>query len=202
MVVPIATKTATTAGSQRKPFLGDQATVSCGSPSRWSAAASRPVSRRYKCFSDRLTEIENVEGLLKFCKSYEEYGIHCLPDNSVRIREWAPGAEALFLRGDFSEPFSFRSTAVTSRGLCRSMFSDLEHLLLSRARGSCAAAGPHQLAAVHAVKQSRVYSVSPYVRPRHWLKVGGACFRASPQIQMWPARSRKSYPGGGCEKQN
>ncbi|EEC04590.1 1,4-alpha-glucan branching enzyme, putative [Ixodes scapularis] len=60
------------------------------------------IRRRYKCFSDRLTEIENVEGLLRFCKSYEEYGIHCLPDNSVRIREWAPGAEALFLRGDFN----------------------------------------------------------------------------------------------------
>ncbi|CAN7940896.1 unnamed protein product [Ixodes hexagonus] len=60
------------------------------------------IRRRYKCFADKLTEIENAEGLLRFSKSYDEYGIHCMPDNSVRIREWAPGAEALFLRGDFN----------------------------------------------------------------------------------------------------
>lgn len=61
------------------------------------------IRRRYQCFTEALTRIESAEGLLKFCKSYNEYGIHCLPDNSIRVREWAPGAEALFLRGDFSK---------------------------------------------------------------------------------------------------
>lgn len=60
------------------------------------------IRRRYKCFKDQLLKIESSEGLLDFCKSYERYGIHCLPDNSVHILEWAPGAESLFLRGDFN----------------------------------------------------------------------------------------------------
>lgn len=60
------------------------------------------IRRRYKCFKEQVLRIENSEGLLDFCKSYERYGIHCLPDNSVHILEWAPGAESLFLRGDFN----------------------------------------------------------------------------------------------------
>lgn len=60
------------------------------------------IRRRYKCFKDQLLKIESSEGLLDFCKSYERYGIHCLPDNSVHILEWAPGAESVFLRGDFN----------------------------------------------------------------------------------------------------
>lgn len=60
------------------------------------------IRRRYKCFKEQLLRIENSEGLLEFCKSYEKYGIHCMPDNSIHILEWAPGAEALFLRGDFN----------------------------------------------------------------------------------------------------
>lgn len=60
------------------------------------------IRRRYKCFQDQLLEIENSEGLLQFCKSYERYGMHRLPDNSIHFLEWAPGAEAVFLRGDFN----------------------------------------------------------------------------------------------------
>lgn len=60
------------------------------------------IRRRYKCFKEQLLKIEGSEGLLDFCKSYERYGIHCLPDNSVHILEWAPGAESVFLRGDFN----------------------------------------------------------------------------------------------------
>lgn len=60
------------------------------------------IRRRYKCFQDQLLEIENSEGLLQFCKSYEKYGMHRLPDNSIHFLEWAPGAEAVFLRGDFN----------------------------------------------------------------------------------------------------
>ncbi|XP_065299386.1 1,4-alpha-glucan-branching enzyme [Dermacentor albipictus] len=60
------------------------------------------IRRRYKCFQEQLQKIEESEGLLEFCKSYERYGIHRLPDNSIHILEWAPGAEAVFLRGDFN----------------------------------------------------------------------------------------------------
>jgi len=38
----------------------------------------------------------------KFTRAYEEYGIHAHPDGSIHCKEWAPGAEALYLTGDFS----------------------------------------------------------------------------------------------------
>lgn len=41
-------------------------------------------------------------GLERFTKGYEHYGIHVLADNTVVAREWAPGAQALYLTGDFS----------------------------------------------------------------------------------------------------
>jgi 1,4-alpha-glucan branching enzyme len=45
-------------------------------------------------------------GLDKFTKGYEYYGVHRLPDNSIVVREWAPGAEGIYIKGDFSEwPF-------------------------------------------------------------------------------------------------
>ena len=46
-------------------------------------------------------------GLEKFTRSYEKYGVKVMPDNSVYCREWAPCAEALYLKGDFSESFHF-----------------------------------------------------------------------------------------------
>lgn len=38
-----------------------------------------------------------------FVHSYRKFGIHVLPDNTVKCFEWAPGAEGLYLRGDFNE---------------------------------------------------------------------------------------------------
>jgi 1,4-alpha-glucan branching enzyme len=46
---------------------------------------------------------ESEGGIEGFTKGYEYYGIHVQDDNSVIAREWAPGAIALFLTGDFSE---------------------------------------------------------------------------------------------------
>lgn len=46
---------------------------------------------------------ESDGGLDNFTQGYKYYGIHVLSDNSVVAREWAPGAEALYLTGDFSE---------------------------------------------------------------------------------------------------
>lgn len=58
---------------------------------------------RYGIFSSFLDRIENqCGGLDHFTRSYETFGMVVQPDNSVRCREWAPGADGLFLIGDFS----------------------------------------------------------------------------------------------------
>lgn len=41
-------------------------------------------------------------GFDAFTRSYMEYGVHRLPDNSIRCVEWAPAARSLYLKGDFS----------------------------------------------------------------------------------------------------
>ena len=61
------------------------------------------IRRRYGILKNTVQAIdENEGGLEKFTRSYRQYGIHVLPDNSIKCLEWAPGAEALFLRGDFN----------------------------------------------------------------------------------------------------
>uniref|UniRef100_A0A8C8RCE2 1,4-alpha-glucan-branching enzyme n=1 Tax=Pelusios castaneus TaxID=367368 RepID=A0A8C8RCE2_9SAUR len=65
--------------------------------------------RRYTLFHERLKNIEENEGGLdKFSKSYETFGINRLVDGGLYCKEWAPGAEAVFLTGDFNgwNPFS------------------------------------------------------------------------------------------------
>ena len=47
--------------------------------------------------------IERKEGMDRFTRGYEEYGVIVAPDGSIRCREWAPNARALFLQGEFSE---------------------------------------------------------------------------------------------------
>jgi 1,4-alpha-glucan branching enzyme len=39
----------------------------------------------------------------KFTKSYQEFGIHINNENSVTAKEWAPGAQQVYLTGDFSK---------------------------------------------------------------------------------------------------
>ncbi|KAM8976349.1 1,4-alpha-glucan-branching enzyme [Pelodytes ibericus] len=63
----------------------------------------KDYQRRYALFSERLTNIEKNEGgLEKFSRGYQFFGIQVLPDNAIYCREWAPGAEAVFLTGDFN----------------------------------------------------------------------------------------------------
>ena len=38
-----------------------------------------------------------------FSEAYKYYGLHFQDDNSVIAREWAPGAQQVFLTGDFSK---------------------------------------------------------------------------------------------------
>ncbi|XP_070606357.1 1,4-alpha-glucan-branching enzyme isoform X1 [Erythrolamprus reginae] len=65
--------------------------------------------RRYGIFHRMLKKIEeNEEGLSKFTKSYQTFGINRSIDGGLYCKEWAPGAEAVFLTGDFNNwnPFS------------------------------------------------------------------------------------------------
>ncbi|KPM10074.1 alpha amylase-like protein [Sarcoptes scabiei] len=60
------------------------------------------IRYRYNQFRKLLIDIEKAEGIDKFCHSYRDYGIHVREDNSIRCLQWAPGAQALYLRGDFN----------------------------------------------------------------------------------------------------
>ncbi|NWZ82908.1 GLGB enzyme, partial [Poecile atricapillus] len=64
---------------------------------------------RYSLFYNHLKNIEESEGGLgKFTKSYKTFGVNQLADGGIYCKEWAPGAEAVFLAGDFNgwNPFS------------------------------------------------------------------------------------------------
>lgn len=64
------------------------------------------ITRRYQEFVKALDQIEHrCGGLDNFTQSYKQYGFNVLPDNSVHCLEWAPGAEAIALVGDFSTSF-------------------------------------------------------------------------------------------------
>lgn len=59
---------------------------------------------RHGQFKEWLQKIENAEGgLNRFSQAYLYYGLHVQSDNSVIAREWAPGAEQVYLTGDFSK---------------------------------------------------------------------------------------------------
>uniref|UniRef100_A0A8C1YHD3 1,4-alpha-glucan branching enzyme n=1 Tax=Cyprinus carpio TaxID=7962 RepID=A0A8C1YHD3_CYPCA len=58
---------------------------------------------RYKRFAERLAQLEEAEGAFDyFTLSYRSFGIQRRSDNGLVLREWAPGAEAVFLTGDFN----------------------------------------------------------------------------------------------------
>lgn len=62
------------------------------------------IIRRYGCFSELIERIEADGGIEVFCRSYKEFGIHINPeDNSIQCLEWAPGAQNVYLRGDFND---------------------------------------------------------------------------------------------------
>ncbi|KTF90989.1 hypothetical protein cypCar_00008721 [Cyprinus carpio] len=61
------------------------------------------TARRYKRFAERLAQLEEAEGAFDyFTLSYRSFGIQRRSDNGLVLREWAPGAEAVFLTGDFN----------------------------------------------------------------------------------------------------
>lgn len=50
---------------------------------------------------NKLNQLEG--GLEEFTQGYKYFGLHIASDNSLVAREWAPGAQQLYLTGDFSE---------------------------------------------------------------------------------------------------
>ncbi|XP_068122477.1 1,4-alpha-glucan-branching enzyme-like [Hyperolius riggenbachi] len=63
----------------------------------------KDFQRRYSLFQKYLTNLEGCEGgLEKFSRSYQSFGIHTQPDGGIYCKEWAPGAEAVSLTGDFN----------------------------------------------------------------------------------------------------
>lgn len=58
---------------------------------------------RYACFHALKTKIcSSEESLSKFAEGYNYFGYHAAEGGGVVWREWAPGATAMYLRGDFS----------------------------------------------------------------------------------------------------
>lgn len=64
------------------------------------------IRRRYGLFKLYTNRIENEEnGLDKFTKSYEKYGMQIDSSNNIDIVEWAPAAKNVYLKGQFSKSF-------------------------------------------------------------------------------------------------
>ncbi|XP_046405478.1 1,4-alpha-glucan-branching enzyme [Ischnura elegans] len=63
----------------------------------------KEIRRRYACYKDYVDKVSEQEGGLEnFTQGYKYFGFHVNDDNSVTSREWAPGAEQLYLTGDFN----------------------------------------------------------------------------------------------------
>lgn len=63
----------------------------------------REIRRRnteLRNWNNKLNQLEG--GLEEFTQGYKYYGLHIASDNSVVAREWAPGAQQLYLTGDFN----------------------------------------------------------------------------------------------------
>jgi 1,4-alpha-glucan branching enzyme len=70
----------------------------------WLEPSENEIFVRYKRFVDKLSVIENqAGGLLKFSEAYNYFGINYNKQKKCwSYREWAPGAHALFLTGEFN----------------------------------------------------------------------------------------------------
>ena len=62
------------------------------------------IQKRISHFEKQLKEIEKNEGSLEsFSHSYLNMGIHCLPNDVITYREYAPGAKGISLFGEFNK---------------------------------------------------------------------------------------------------
>lgn len=62
------------------------------------------IKRRYSVFKSIVNQLETEEKSLDaFTSSYTHYGIHVdVSTNEIKIKEWAPNARAIYIRGDFN----------------------------------------------------------------------------------------------------
>jgi len=92
----------------------------------------REIRRRYGCFKEILDSITaNEGGIDKFTRGYENFGVHVTAENGISCREWAPGAQGLFLRGDFN------NWNATSHPYKKLDFGKWELYIPPNADGSC-----------------------------------------------------------------
>ena len=70
----------------------------------WLEPSENAIYQRYERFRNKLQHIENQAGsILQFAKAYEYFGVNYHKSkHNWTYREWAPGADALFLTGDFN----------------------------------------------------------------------------------------------------
>nr|XP_039262818.1 1,4-alpha-glucan-branching enzyme-like [Styela clava] len=61
------------------------------------------IKRRYAVFQKTKDALEKAEGLRNFITGHRTFGIHQMPDGSIECQEWAPGAKAVYLRGEFND---------------------------------------------------------------------------------------------------
>ncbi len=61
----------------------------------------------YHVFQKLVKQLETEEqGIDAFTSAYKHFGIHLNHQtNEINIKEWAPGAKAMYIRGDFSSYF-------------------------------------------------------------------------------------------------
>ncbi|KHJ91840.1 hypothetical protein OESDEN_08284 [Oesophagostomum dentatum] len=69
----------------------------------WLYDFQHEICRRYTVFLDFQKRIEECGGMERFTQGYKEFGLVVQPDNSIKCKEWAPGADQLTLIGDFSK---------------------------------------------------------------------------------------------------
>ena len=61
------------------------------------------IKRRNEHFKNQLKQIESNEvSLENFANSYQQMGLHLLPNNDIKYREYAPGAKGVALFGEFN----------------------------------------------------------------------------------------------------
>jgi len=69
----------------------------------WLAPYAQAIRARAAAAAARADELAPAGGsLVDFADAHADYGLHKLPRGGWRFREWAPGATAIWLVGDFS----------------------------------------------------------------------------------------------------
>uniref|UniRef100_A0A3P9IGV1 1,4-alpha-glucan branching enzyme n=1 Tax=Oryzias latipes TaxID=8090 RepID=A0A3P9IGV1_ORYLA len=116
--------------------------------------------RRHEHLQKLLFQLEETEGGFdQFTRSYRSFGVQRQPDNSLFFKEWAPGAEALFLTGDFNDWNKF------SHPYAKKEFGKWELILPPKHDGSPAVDHNSKLkVVVHTNDGQRIYRISPWAK--------------------------------------